>query len=46
VYEFDMEHHYPTQPAESETMAEWVLGTWKRICLGEEYGGAEYEGGS
>ncbi|KAF2649337.1 hypothetical protein K491DRAFT_721743 [Lophiostoma macrostomum CBS 122681] len=44
VHEFDMEHHYPTQPADSETMAEWTLGAWKRVTDREE--GVGYEGGS
>ena len=40
-----MDHHYPTQPAESETIATWTLQTWKRILSIEEFGEG-YEGGS
>lgn len=29
LYEFNMGHHYPVQAADTQKVADWVLGTWE-----------------
>ncbi|KAF2449987.1 hypothetical protein P171DRAFT_405638 [Karstenula rhodostoma CBS 690.94] len=31
VYEFNMGHHYPVQPEDTQRVADWVLGTWEGV---------------